>query len=481
MSDLETARVSRWWHSFYFRLGASFVVFVVALILSQSVIFTYRFQRQNEGNPGRSPNNIAIGVAAELGAALETGGVDLDGFLESRYPRERWLYVLTKDGRLAATTTDPLREGIREAADMMLRGTAAMQPSEGPRVPGPVVFAPVQAFGALQAVVIMPPPPPPGVLLEAARFLSLPGLLSLIAATVAAAFVIFAPARRRLVSLEAAAVRLGKGDLAARATDSGRDEISQLARTFNWMGSELSARDEALRTSDRLRRQLLADVSHELKTPLTAMRGYLETLQMAGSELDAQERNRYLETVVGETRRLDRIVADLVNLARFENNIVTLETQVFATAVLLDRVVRRHELEARARGVRFTVDVEPSAEQMSGDPHRLEQVVENLVANAMRYVPEGGTIDLRARSEGSATVLTVADSGPGIAPEHVAHVFDRFYKADAARAAGGVGSGLGLSIVKAIVDAHGGRVGVTSRPGHTEFSVTVPHSAVSDD
>jgi signal transduction histidine kinase len=188
-----------------------------------------------------------------------------------------------------------------------------------------------------------------------------------------------------------------------------------------------------------------------------------------------------LETVIGETVRLERIVADLIELARFENNVVALDLRVFAAERLFEHVLRRHEREVLARGVQFEVEVSAAADQMYGDPHRLEQVVENLVANALRYVPDGGTIGLYASADGSTTVLRVTDTGPGIAPEDVPHVFDRFYKTDPARSVEGAGSGLGLAIVKAIVERHGGSVALRSRSGHTEFTITLPNAVADDD
>jgi signal transduction histidine kinase len=237
---------------------------------------------------------------------------------------------------------------------------------------------------------------------------------------------------------------------------------------------ELTARAEALRTVDRLRRQMLADVSHELKTPLTAMRGYLETLQMPQVGLDGPTRERYFQTLGRETRRLDRIVQDLVDLARLENGVGPLDVRVFALERLFGHVVDRHDQDARARQISLRVSVAPDADQILGDPDRLEQVVENLVANALRHTPNGGHIEISGRTERDATVLTVADSGAGIAPEHVPHVFERFYKVDAARTRDTNGSGLGLSIAKAIVERHQGTIQVTSMPGRTAFTIVLP-------
>jgi signal transduction histidine kinase len=299
-----------------------------------------------------------------------------------------------------------------------------------------------------------------------------------VATTIVAAF-IFAPARRRLQALEAATVRLGAGDLSARAPEGGGDEIAHVASAFNRMALDLAARDNALRTVDRLRRQMLADVSHELKTPLTAMRGYLETLRMADVELDAATRERYFETIERETLRLDRIVQDLLDLARLENGVGAMNVRLFAIGRLFEHVVHRHEHEARMRRIGLHVSVADEADQVLADPDRIEQVIENLVANALRHMPSGGRVDLSARADGDSVVLSVVDSGEGIAPEHLAHVFERFYKVDVARANSTNGSGLGLSIAKAIVDRHHGSIQVASAAGRTAFTIILPQGGTN--
>jgi len=221
---------------------------------------------------------------------------------------------------------------------------------------------------------------------------------------------------------------------------------------------------------------MLADVSHELKTPLTAMRGYLETLRMAGVELDADTRDRYLATIERETLRLDRIVQDLLDLARLENDVGALEVRLFSLRRLFEHVVQRHEREAQVRHVDLGLSVADAADQIVADPERLEQVIENLTANALRHTPAGGTIQLSARATDSSAVIQVEDSGEGIAPEHLPFLFERFYKVDAARARTSARSGLGLSIAKAIVDRHHGTIEVASAPGRTIFTVSLPQS-----
>ena len=228
--------------------------------------------------------------------------------------------------------------------------------------------------------------------------LSLPGTLVLFAATVLAAWVIFRPAQRRLTALEHAALALGSGDLAARAPDTGGDEIARVAQAFNRMAGELAAREDALRAADTQRRQMLADVSHELRTPLTTMRGYLETLRMPEVEADAATRGRYLETVERETRRLERIVQDLLDLARLESGGGALDRRMFAIERVFSAVVRRHERELVTRRILARTSVDDPADQVLGDPDRVEQVIENLFANAVRHAPDGSTVELLAES-----------------------------------------------------------------------------------
>jgi two-component system phosphate regulon sensor histidine kinase PhoR len=217
-------------------------------------------------------------------------------------------------------------------------------------------------------------------------------------------------------------------------------------------------------------------------TPLTAMRGYSETLTMSGLSLDDATRERYFAIFLQETQRLERIAQDLLDLARLEEGGATIEPQDVAVESLFGRVAARHERAAREKDVTLATSIAPGAEFVYGDPMRLEQVLQNLAANALRHTPAGGRIDLEARAgDRGVLVITVTDTGEGIPAEHLRCIFDRFYKVDSARGAGGGGSGLGLSIVKATVERHGGRISVESQPGHgSTFRIELPSNADGD-
>ena len=480
MAASEPMPAVRWYRSFYFRIGFVFVVFVVAVVLAQNAIFGLMVARTAApAFPGRPPNNLAAILAADVGSALaDDPHLDVDAYLRSQYKGARPLFVMLKGGRVASNGAGDLSDAVRVSIEAALDGRTFDAANE-PRIEGPPsVTAPIQVSGELRGMVILPPIAPGSPLVrDLTRILSLPGTIVLVVGTTIAAAFIFAPARRKLHSLERATERLGSGDLSARAPEIGGDEIARVARAFNRMASELTTRSEALRTSDRLRRQMLADVSHELKTPLTAMRGYLETLRMAGVELDAATRDRYLATIERETLRLDRIVQDLLDLARLENDFGALAVRLFSLRRLFAHVVQRHEREAQVRRVDVDSSVPDTADQIVADPERLEQVIENLTANALRHTPSGGSIRLSAHLDNASAVIQVEDSGEGIAPEHLRFVFERFYKVDAARASTSARSGLGLSIARAIVDRHQGTIAVASRPGKTVFTVTLPQPA----
>lgn len=334
---------------------------------------------------------------------------------------------------------------------------------------------PIVANNAFVGLVVVPPQLPFSFLVTryAPTLVTVAGVTLVVGAALAA-FVIFGPARRRLKDVEDAARRLGGGDLSARAPVAGNDEVAAVASAFNAMADDLTARTEALVAADAARRQLLADVSHELNTPVTAMRGYLETLSMPELGLDEGTRSRYLQIVGDETARLERLIGDLLDLARLEGGGGTLNIEPVPVADLFARVAARHERTAQEARVELRTDVGPGAGILPCDRTRVEQALQNLAANALRYAPASSTVTLSARREGDRLVIHVSDEGPGIPQEHLPRVFDRFYKADPSRTAqagGASGSGLGLSIVKAIVERHGGTISVASRPGHTEFEL----------
>jgi two-component system sensor histidine kinase BaeS len=297
----------------------------------------------------------------------------------------------------------------------------------------------------------------------------------LVVGTVVASRFIFGPAHRRLKQLETTVQMLGAGEVNARAEENGGDEVASLARTFNAMASDLSTRAAQIVAFDRTRRLLLADVSHELMTPLTAIRGYQEQLASDPLIKESPRRAHYVAIIGEEALRVERIVRELLDLARFEGGGDILDIQDVSIEGLFGRVAARQAAEVAARDAHLSTTIDVGAEIIRCDQFRLEQALQNLAANALRYVPAGGTVKLHAGLDGKEIVITVRNTGAGIPAEHLPFILDRFYKVDSARTAKSEGSGLGLSIVRAIVERHGGVVSVASQPGvETVFTLRLP-------
>jgi signal transduction histidine kinase len=482
-----------WYRSLYWRIGLGFVLFLAAVLAVQGGTLVWLISRM-EVAPGPTPPEVTRLVARDLGEALSTNPqLDIQQFLQQEYERRVPLVAIMRDGRVISSdgtlppqqVVNQIRARLRADPDSMGRGgrgraTRLRRPDRqgGPAMPeqppgrrtGPsgVIFVNGEVAGVVMAM-------PRSALRQLGPTLAVVGIFLVAIGTTTAAFLIFAPVRRRLRSLEEAARQIGRGDLTARAREDGGDEVAALARTFNQMTQDLHARAEQLHAADRTRRLLLADVSHELMTPLTGMRGYLETLSLHAPSLDAETRERYLSIIRDETRRVEHIVGDLLDLARLESGGDSFDAQDVPLEDVFGRVMARHGRAAEEKGVTLATDIAPGAEIVTGDPMRLEQALQNLAANGLRHTPRGGRVKLAACLEGDRVVVTVSDSGSGIAPEHLPHVFDRFYKVDPARAGQTQGSGLGLSIVKAIVERHGGTVTATSGAGEgTTFTIRFP-------
>ena len=507
-----------WFRSLYSRIAFGFVALLAALLLAQGLLFFWLTGRFDEASPqGRTSQQTADFIARELSDALTSNpSLDLEAFVRTEFSDvRRGFSVIMRDGRRVANRPELLPPGFMQRGGGRGGGPGpgagpgpapgggfgpprppeeqrpgdGGRPPEGPEPgargrgrrgggPGGGQFAPIVVNGTQIGVVAVPPTPPTWVLLdEYAATLTWAGLALLAAGATVASLVIFRPTHKRLRSLEDAARALAQGRTDVRASEAGGDEVSTLAHEFNRMADDLQQRAAALAASDKARRQLLADVSHELMTPLTAIRGYIETLSMPSLSLDPPTRDRYFDVVSQETYKLEAIIGDLLDVARLEGGGEKLNAVPVSVEELFRRIVDRHQPAIQQNRIRVTIDIAPDAEEVRGDAQRLEQALQNLASNAIRHMPDGGALTLSAQRDADRVRIAVEDTGPGIPPEHLPHVFDRFYKADASRAGTRIpsGSGLGLSIVRTIVRHHGGDVSVSNRPeGGATFEILLP-------
>lgn len=243
------------------------------------------------------------------------------------------------------------------------------------------------------------------------------------------------------------------------------DELSQLALSFNQMAAKLEQ-------VEIRRRELIGDISHELRTPLTAIKGSMEGL--VDGVLPGNE-----ETYMGiykEADRLQRLVSDLQELSRVEAGAFELDRKAIDVPDLLTATVERLKMQFEEKGVLLVVEIPDGLPQVQGDEDRIGQVLLNLVGNAMQYTPSGGEVKIKATHQDDEISISVSDTGIGISPEHLEHLFTRFYRVDKSRSRAGGGSGIGLTIAKFLVEAHGGRIWAESAGpdlGST-FTFTLP-------
>jgi signal transduction histidine kinase len=510
MSDLV------WYKSLYWRIGFGFVATLAALLLVQGIVLLWLTDRIVGGF--RTPELLVSQVAADLSTTMtQDPNLQLEPYVRDRF---RHIYrpfaVVMRDGRVVSNRPNGLPPGyLRNLQNRLRRGMPLRDADPGgpggggrrggdrgpgfdggdrrgpeiggggPGIPaggGPrgSETAPIIVGDAEIGYAVVPIAPPPVfvAIRELGPTLTWVALSLLAVGATSAALLIFGPAHRRIRALEQAARALGQGRTDVRAVEAGGDEVSSLAHAFNRMADDLSARASALAASDKARRQLLADVSHELMTPLAAIRGYTETLAMPELTIDAPTRQRYLGIIGDETQKLESLIGDLLDLARLEGGGGTMTIEEVPVRELFGRISDRHGPALRDRKISLEVTVTPPDLTVDGDAQKLEQALQNLAANAIRHTPEGGRLTLLAQTTDDHASFVVRDTGPGIPSEHLPHIFERFYKADAARSASSTsGSGLGLSIVQAIVARHGGTITASNVPeGGAAFEIRIPRT-----
>jgi signal transduction histidine kinase len=269
---------------------------------------------------------------------------------------------------------------------------------------------------------------------------------------------------RPIRELTVATRALAKGDLGQQVTVRTQDEMGELATSFNQMSADLAQ-------SSQLRRQMAADIAHELRTPLSLILGYTESL--SDSKLPATQET--FDIMHDEAQHLSRLIDDLRTLSLADAGELTLNRRPVDPQDLLERARLAHVAEAQRQEISIQLDAPSDLPEVQVDPGRIAQVLENLMSNALRYTRAGGQVTLSAAADGDTVALRVQDSGTGIAPEDLPYVFDRFYRAEKSRQRQGGESGLGLAIAKSLVEAQDGSVSVESVLGEgTTFTIALP-------
>jgi len=259
--------------------------------------------------------------------------------------------------------------------------------------------------------------------------------------------------------------------------DGSKDEINLLGASFNEMADRIDQQVESLKQNDAQRRELIANVSHDLRTPLTSLHGYLETLLLKDDTLSAEEKRQYLEIANARSKQLNELISELFELAKLDSCTTLMNVEAFSLAELVQDVVMKFQLQADNRGIKLRTQFGANLPNAYGDIGLMQRVLDNLIENALRHTPEGGQVSIMLDANPDKLIVKVADNGCGIPPSELPHIFDRFYRMEKNRE-NVEHAGLGLAIAKRILDLHGSVIhadSVLQRGTTFEFYVPAYH------
>jgi signal transduction histidine kinase len=270
-----------------------------------------------------------------------------------------------------------------------------------------------------------------------------------------------------------------RGELSRRIDTNARDEIGYLAQAFNQMADTIASNLEELKHTDKLRRELIANISHDLKSPLASIQGYVETLMIKKSTIKAEERLRLLGIVLNSTKSLNKLVEQLFELSKLDAKQVEPLREPFSMTELAQDVFMKFKPRAEGRDITLTARLPETMCFVNADIAMIERVMSNLLDNALKHTPVSGAVKIEVKPVDSSIRFTVRDSGRGIPPEEIPHVFERFYIVDKSRSRSEQGSGLGLSISKKIMELHRSTIIVESQGNQgSTFYFDLPVEAI---
>jgi len=480
-------------HSLIWRLSAAFLLMLLLLALAYTVITTYAANRYFQETTQRLNANVASEMLLEVQPFVngEVNKAALDKLMHSMMavnPRlEVYLLnpkgeilsyvVLKKKVKLNSITLEPVKEFLANEGQQYILG-------DDPRNPGhKTIFSAteVRENDILQGYVYM--------VLASEKFENVANtllgsywlrvstrsfIITLVAAFLIGLGLIFALTRNLRVIIRSVK-KFEEGDLHERIPEKHtKGEMALLSRTFNSMADTILRNIDELKEVDALRRELIANVSHDLRNPLAIIHGYIETLHLKDAELTTEDRKSYYKIILKSSERLKHLVSDLFDLSKLETGQIKLEKEPFLITELLQDASLKYTLPAQNRNIELQTEIDRALPLVYADISMIDRVIQNLVDNAIKYTPARGWIKLGVKQKNGNIEVNIENSGEGIPSKDITTIFDRFYKVDKEKS-GIEGSGLGLAIVKKILDLHEMPVNVHSEPNKiTRFSFVMP-------
>jgi signal transduction histidine kinase len=276
----------------------------------------------------------------------------------------------------------------------------------------------------------------------------------------------------RIQSLDRAAKKIAAGNLSIRVPIEGRDELAELAHSFNDMASQLLESSKKQKELERLRKELIAWIGHDLQTPLTSISAVIEALA-DGMVQDPEMEQRYFDTAKKNISSLSHLIDDMFQMAQIDAGGLELHIESVSISDLISDTLESFTELAKRRHITLQGSVSPDLEEVQIDARRINRVLNNLIDNALKHSPDNGLVEVRSNKFEKGIIVEVIDNGDGISQEDLPHIFDLFYRGDISRRSSTSGTGLGLAISKGIIAAHGGEIKVDSQPGLTCFTIFI--------
>lgn len=295
--------------------------------------------------------------------------------------------------------------------------------------------------------------------------------------SLAAGLFLFRQLTQRLDTIKSTVGEFERGELTKRIPVKGNDELSDLSKGFNRMADNLYQNMLEIRKSDKLRRELVANVSHDLRSPLASIHGYLETIQIKGKDLTKEQFDQYIQTALGNTKRLNNLIGNLFDLSKLDAENVQPVLESVSVAELVQDLVLQFKPIAEKKNISLHAGFPEQAQAfITADIGLLNRAISNLINNAIEHTPEGGSVTVGFTNDGKDVRLEISDTGSGIPEADLPYIFDRFYQADKSRSSES-NAGLGLAIAQKIFSLHNGKVSVESPGGNgTTFKIWIPSS-----
>lgn len=480
-------------NSFYAKLSGLFLVLILSLGVILAVLGGRTAQRYADEVEQKLNRTLAEEMVPRfeplLKDSIDHAGIQAKIKDMTGINRRIEIYLLDRKGHLKASFAAPSAEIEQEKIDMapirrFMNGGDLPILGDDPRQTNtqkPFSVAHIEIMGRKHCYLY--------VILGSEQYASVAGMigdsyiiqgalmgLGLILLVVAGVgLLLFRRLTKRLRHMQDGVSAFEQGDFDTRVDVDSNDEIGQLAKCFNSMADTLEDTMEELRQADRMRRELVANVSHDLRSPLASIQGYLETVHIKDGDLDPEERQRYVKTALRNAQRLNNLVSELFELSKLETEQVEPTIEPFPIAELAQDIVMQYEPQAEEQGIDLTVDLPERHVRVEADIGLVERALSNLIDNAIHYTPDGGAVRVRLENQRLDVCVEVTDTGPGIPEDDLPHIFERFYRVDKSRDRDKGGAGLGLAIAKTILELHGRTLEVDSTVGEgTTFRFRLP-------